>query len=151
MSHKNEMDWQRTFNVAFVTCIFIFIAAMLGFLMALFLPRPSWAAWVNVAAEWDQYRLNETQKQWFKSVTPKRPGPRCCDIADGHPTQQDHRVDGWYIPNPFHTDWDWVRVPDDAFTVPGSNPVGVATVWYAVQSNPDGTPYIRCFVPEAET
>lgn len=108
------------------------------------------SAWVSVAAEWDQYRLNETQKQWFKSVRPKHPGPACCDVADGHPTQQDHRVDGWYIPNPFHPDWDWVRVPDDAFTVPGSNPVGVATVWYGAQ-NPDGTPYIRCFVPEAET
>ena len=107
------------------------------------------SAWDKVAQEWDQYRLSESQKQWFKSVRPKGPGPHCCDIADGHPTQQEHRADGWYIPNPFHTDWDWVRVPDDAFTVPGSNPVGVATVWYRGQ-NTDGTPQIRCFVPEAE-
>ena len=125
---------------------------LLGLALAILLLSAIMArsAWDKVAQEWDQYRLNETQKQWFKSVRPKHPGPACCDIADGHPTQQDHRVDGWYIPNPFHTDWDWVRVPDDAFTVPGSNPVGVATVWYGAQ-NPDGTPYIRCFVPEAET
>jgi hypothetical protein len=108
------------------------------------------SAWDKVAQEWEPYRLNESQKNWFKSVRPKHAGPACCDIADGHPTQQDRRADGYYIPNPFHTDWDWVRVPDDAFTVPGSNPVGVATVWYGAQ-NPDGTPYIRCFVPESET
>lgn len=44
------------------------------------------AKWQNVAGEWDQYRLNETQKQWFKGVHPKRSGLACCDIADGHPT-----------------------------------------------------------------
>lgn len=108
------------------------------------------SAWDKVAGEWEPYRLTPSQKEWFKSVRPKHAGPACCDISDGHPTAQDHRLDGWYIPNPFHTNWDWVRVPDDAFTVPGSNPVGVATVWYGAQ-NPDGTPYIRCFVPESET
>jgi len=108
------------------------------------------AKWENVAQEWDKYRLTEPQKQWFKSVRPKRPGPACCDVADGHPTQQDRREDGYYIPNPYHTDWDWVRVPDDAMTTPGSNPVGVATVWYGTEQA-DGTPFIRCFVPEAET
>lgn len=145
-----EMDWVRTFKVAFVTCMFILIVAAIGFLMVLFLPRPSHATWANVAQQWEPYRLNESQRQWFKSVRPKHAGPACCDMADGHPTQQDHRLDGYYIPNPFHTDWDWVRVPDDAFTIPGNNPVGVATVWFGTQ-NTDGTPYIRCFVPESET
>jgi hypothetical protein len=109
----------------------------------------SHAAWDRVAQEWEPYRLNESQRQWFKSVRPKRPGPACCDIADGHPTKQDRRADGYYIPNPFHPDWDWVKVPDDAMTTPGSNPIGVATVWFGAQ-NDDGTPFIRCFVPEAE-
>ncbi len=108
------------------------------------------AEWKNVAGEWEPYRLDESQKRWFKSVRPKHAGPACCDIADGHPTQQDHRADGFYIPNPFHTDWAWVRVPDDAFTIPGTNPIGVATVWYGTEQG-DGTPYIRCFVPESET
>ncbi len=129
----------------------IAICVVFGLLLILFLPRPVHARWEHVAGEWDQYRLNEQQRQWFKSVRPNRAGPACCDIADGHPTDSDHRKDGWYIPNPFHTDWDWVRVPDDAFTTPGTNPVGVATVWYGAAENSDGTPYIRCFVPESET
>lgn len=109
------------------------------------------AAWDRVAQEWEPYRLNEQQRQWFKSVHPKGPGPSCCDIADGHPTQQDHRADGYYIPNPKHPDHDWVRVPESAMTTPGSNPVGVATVWFGRGEDADGNPYIRCFVPEAET
>ncbi len=122
----------------------------LALLVLLFSAIWAHAAWVNVAGEWEPYRLNEAQKHWFSTVRPKRAGPACCDVADGHPTQQEHRVDGWYIPNPFHTDWEWVRVPDEAFTVPSNNPIGVATVWYGTEQS-DGKPYIRCFVPEAET
>ena len=113
---------------------------------------PAHAEWKNVAGEWDQYRLNETQRKWFKSVRPKGPGVPCCDIADGHPTMAEHRTDGWYIPNYFHPDWDWVRVPDEAMTTPGTNPIGVATVWFGGGGpQEDGTPFIRCFVPESET
>jgi hypothetical protein len=121
-------------------------AAIIGFALHVIAVQ---AAWVNVAGEWDQYRLNESQKQLFKTVRPKRAGSSCCDIADGHPTQAEHRLDGWYVPNPFHTDWAWVRVPEDAFTTMGTNPVGVATLWYGTEQS-DGTPYIRCFVPESE-
>lgn len=129
--------------------IFFCILLMLGLLLYTVLPRPSHAAWQNVAGEWDQYRLNDSQRKWFESVRPKRAGPACCDIADGHPTMAEHRADGWWIPNYFHPDWDWVRVPDEAMTTPGTNPVGVATVWVGSQQA-DGTPFIRCFVPESE-
>lgn len=108
------------------------------------------AEWAVVAQEWEPYRLNESQRQWFKSVRPKAPGPACCDIADGHPTMADHRVDGWYIPNPKHTDI-WVKVPEGAMTTPGTNPIGVATVWFGAYDVLEDRPYIRCFVPESET
>lgn len=110
----------------------------------------STAAWKNVAEEWDKYRLNDAQKEWFKSLHPKRPGPACCDQADGHPTDAEQRADGfWYVPNPYHTDWPWVKVPEDALTIPANNPIGVPTVWYGAE-NPDGTPFIRCFVPGSD-
>ncbi len=117
---------------------------------------PALAKWENVVQEWQPYfdkmapDQQDKVKKWFNAVRPKRAGPACCAINDGHPTQADHRTDGWYIPNPFHTDWDWVKVPDDAFTVPGTNPMGIAIVWYGTEQS-DGTPYIRCFVPESET
>src|ERR1017187_3768976 len=104
-----------------------------GVVLAVLWVGAAHAEWKNVAGEWDQYRLNETQKQWFKSVHPNRAGPACCDMADGHPTMAEHRIDGWYVPNYFHPDWDWVRVPDEAMTKPGNNPVGVATVWLGPQ------------------
>jgi hypothetical protein len=113
------------------------------------LGQPLLADWKKVAGEWDKYRLNESQRSWFKTVKPKA-GVPCCDVADGHPTEMEHRADGFYIPNPFHTDWPWIKVPEDALTIPGTNPIGVATVWYGAGSNSDA-PYIRCFVPESET
>lgn len=125
----------------------VMVVAVIIFLVTLVSRSP--AAWDRVAQEWEPYRLNEQQRQWFKSVHPKAPGPACCDVADGHPTQQDHRADGYYVPNPRHTE-QWLRVPDGAMTTPGSNPVGVATVWFGAY-DADDIPYIRCFVPEAET
>ena len=119
-------------------------------LLALVISLPATAAWQKVAQEWEPFRLNEMQKQWFQNVRPKRPGPRCCDVADGHPTAMDHRVDGYYIPNPFHRDMPWLKVPEDALTEGGTNPVGVATVWFGAE-NKEGIPFIRCFVPESET
>ena len=109
------------------------------------------ADWTKVAGEWEQYRLNESQRQWFKSVHPKAPGPACCDIADGHPTMAERRGNDWYVPNFKHPDLPWVRVPESAMTTPGTNPVGVATVWFGRGEDSDGNPYIRCFVPESET
>ena len=108
------------------------------------------SAWDRVAQEWEPYRLTEQQKQWFKTVRPKGPGPACCDIADGHPTQAERRGNDWYVPNFKYPDHPWVRVPESAMTTPGTNPVGVATVWFGRGEDADGNPSIRCFVPESE-
>src|ERR1700722_1278026 len=118
-------------------------AAPLMLVSAVTTARP---AWNRVVQEWETYHLTESQRQWFKSVRPKAPGPACCDIADGHPTTADHREDGWYVPNPRHPQ-EWLRVPDTAMTTPGTNPVGVATVWFGSFDAADH-PYIRCFAPE---
>jgi hypothetical protein len=112
---------------------------------------PAHANWDRVAGEWEQYRLNETQMNWFKSVRSKQ-GVPCCDISDGHPTVMERRKDGIYIPDPLHTDGPWLPVPKEAMTIPPNNPVGVATVWYVVFTNQyDREIHIRCFVPESET
>ena len=112
---------------------------------------PAHAKWDRVAGEWEQYRLNEGQMNWFGSVKSKQ-GVACCNIADGHPTEMQRREDGVYIPDPMHTDGPWLLVPKEAMTVQGTNPVGVAVVWYVIQiTQDDRNIHIRCFVPEAET
>jgi hypothetical protein len=112
------------------------------------------AAWQNVASEWDQYRLNDSQKQWYKSVRNKANVP-CCNVADGHPTEQRRADDGHYqVPDPRpYRPGEWLNVPPEAMTTPANNPIGVATVWYVIQleGQPDEKVYIRCFVPEAES
>ena len=136
--------------LAVVIGIFI-MCGLVGLCMVLFLPRPSWAAWDRVAGEWEPYRLNESQMNWFRSVRNKQ-GVRCCDISDGHPTEMQRREDGIYIPDPLHKDGPWLLVPKEAMIVQGTNPVGVATVWYVIQNTQDDRYiHIRCFVPEAET
>lgn len=112
---------------------------------------PAHAAWDRVAGEWEPYRLNEGQMNWFGSVKSKQ-GVPCCSIADGHPTEMQRREDGIYIPDPMHKTGPWLLVPKEAMTVPPNNPVGVATVWYVIQiSQTDREIHIRCFVPESET
>jgi len=110
---------------------------------------PAEARWAQVAQEWEPYRLNESQRAWFKSI--KAPnGVPCCDISDGHPTKMQRRADGIYIPDPIHLEEprQWIKVPDEAIVKGATNPVGVATVWYVPQGS--DTVYIRCFVPESE-
>ena len=105
------------------------------------------ADWTKVAGEWEQYRLDESQVGWFKSI--KAPnGVPCCDISDGHPTEMERRADGIYIPDPHHAGI-WLMVPEERVVKGASNPVGVATVWYVDYPN-TGTIFIRCFVPESE-
>ncbi len=119
----------------------------IGLLMVL--TSPLSAKWINVAGEWDQYRLNEGQRKWFNGVRAPS-GVPCCDIADGHPTQMEHRQDDKYwIPDPIHLDEprQWIKVPDEAVVKNVINPVGVATVWWVQQAD---SVYIRCFVREAE-
>ena len=117
--------------------------------------RSASAAWINVAGEWDQYRLNESQMNWFRNVRAKN-GVPCCSISDGHPTEMKRAVSAegvneYWIPSPIHSG-DWLLVPPAAYTIPPNNPIGVATVWYIVQNpaTPQATVYIRCFVPENE-
>ncbi len=148
----------------------VLAVAIVVFLLAL--GMRAHAAWVNIAGEWDQYRLNESQRAWFKTVRAKN-GVPCCDVADGHPTAMEHcgdgtpnrelkpgernvcennRGDAYYVPDPRDPKSDWLKVPDDAMTKPPNNPIGVATVWYVLY--PPGTNpevYIRCFVPENES
>ena len=109
------------------------------------------AKWINVAGEWDAYRLNDSQRAWFKNVRSSS-GVPCCDIADGHPTAMDRREDGYYIPDPRDATKEWLKVPEEALTRQKINPIGVATVWYVIYS-PGTQPevYIRCFVPENES
>lgn len=128
----------------------VLVLGLCAMWLILLLVEAAPAAWQHVAQEWEPYRLNELQRQWFTTVRPKRPGPRCCDVADGHPTQQDHRVDGYYVPDPDRPGGAWLKVPEDAFTQGGTNPVGVATVWFGAVGT-DGFRFIRCFVPEAES
>lgn len=54
-----------------------------------------------------------------------------------------------WIPNPINPTGEWIKVPPEALTVPPTNPIGVATVWYVVQNGIDL--HIRCFVPESES
>jgi hypothetical protein len=120
--------------------------ALLGILLGI--GQQAYANWNRVAADWDQYQLNESQRAWFKSIKNRQNVP-CCDIADGHPTEMRRRADGGYqIPDPLHPGGEWLDVPTTAMTHPANNPIGIATVWYSLQY-PDVV-YIRCFVPEAE-
>jgi hypothetical protein len=131
--------------LAVVIGFFIMCGAMgFGLLLLTQLVR---ADWQKVAGEWEQYRLNETQMNWFKSVRSKN-GVPCCDISDGHPTEMKRHEDGIYIPDPMHTGGPWMIVPKEAMTIPGNNPIGVAVVWFVVQNGK--TVHIRCFVPESE-
>jgi hypothetical protein len=141
MPHKPELYWQRTFKVAFVTGVLIFIAAMFGLLVVLFLPRPSWAAWVNVAQEWEPYKLTPEQRLWFKKVRSPH-GVPCCDWSDGHPTEADARSDNHYwVP----INGAWHQVPTEAVIYDVGNPIGEPVVWY-IRQGPDAV-FIRCFVP----
>jgi hypothetical protein len=108
---------------------------------------PVRAEWKNVAGEWEQYKLNESQMQWFKSLKSRNGNVPCCNIADGHPTEIKRLEDGYWIPNPINPSV-WMKVPDTALTTPKTNPIGVAVVWYVRNGEPE--PQIRCFVPEAE-
>lgn len=143
-----QTTFEKLLLIAVITGVFVG-CAMVGF--GLFLATRAHANWDRVAGEWEQYRLNEGQMNWFRAVRNKQ-GVPCCDISDGHPTEMERREDGIYIPDPIHVGGPWLLVPKEAMTTPGGNPVGVATVWYVIQSKQDDQYiHIRCFVPEAET
>ena len=82
-------------------------------------------------------------RAWFKSV--KAPnGIPCCDIADGHGTDEELRADGTtWIPNPLN-EAVWMQVPPESIVYEAGNPTGRAVVWWVRQGA--DTVYIRCFV-----
>jgi hypothetical protein len=143
-------DRNKEHILVYGICAAVFIAcAAVGF--GLFLITRAHANWDRVAGEWESYRLNEGQMNWFGSVRSKQ-GVPCCSIADGHPTMMERREDGIYIPDPLHISGPWLLVPKEAMTVPPNNPIGVATVWWVIQIKQDDRYiHIRCFVPESET
>lgn len=146
MKYRLDPETFAGFVLSIVVAIGLTLLLVVGFRHYILLAH---ADWTKVAGEWEQYRLNESQMQWFGSVRSKHKVP-CCSIADGHPTQMEHRADGYYIPDPKAAPGSpWLRVPDEAMTTPSNNPIGVATVWW-VDHGAEGI-YIRCFVPESET
>ena len=82
-------------------------------------------------------------RSWFKGV--KAPsGVPCCDIADGHGTDEDVRPDGTtWVPNPLKTD-EWMQIPPEAIVYEAGNPTGRAVIWWVRQG--EGVVYVRCFV-----
>ena len=83
-------------------------------------------------------------RQWFqKQRSPQ--GVPCCNIADGHPTEDDIRGNFYFVPNPMDENGPWVKVPPEAVIQNSKNPNGSAVVWYVIQNG--NTIYVRCFVP----
>lgn len=143
----SRTDHVRSVKVLMTSLAFV-IACLLFILLAVWEVTHAHADWKRVAGEWEQYRLNESQMQWFKSVRSKQ-GVPCCNIADGHPTEMKRLEDGYWIPNSLQPTGAWLKVPELALTIPPNNPIGVAVVWY-VQNGVDSI-QIRCFVPENES
>jgi hypothetical protein len=103
------------------------------------------ADWSRVADQWDGYNLTEDQKRAMGFAHSARPGPRCCDPADGYPVDAELRRDGWWVPT-IDAPGQWTRVPEELY-VPGANPVGKPIVWWTPSG---GTPReLRCFWPGA--
>lgn len=98
---------------------------------------------VTVAAkDSGQYAQSDPAvREWFKSVKNKS-GVSCCDISDGHRTEEERRGNSYWVP----INGNWTRVPDEAVIYDAGNPVGQAVVWYSAYSNEI---HIRCFVPGA--
>lgn len=79
-------------------------------------------------------------RSWFKSVRSPH-GVPCCDEADGHRTTWRATAAGTYeVP----LEGEWIPVPPEAVIHNAGNPVGEAVVWYV---KPQGTIFVRCFVP----
>jgi hypothetical protein len=95
-------------------------------------------------------------RSWFESIKSPNGGP-CCSIADGHPTDYEHRADGYWIPTPElpASHENWMKVPPESIVYSKENPVGMAVVWYVPYRNapPNGPTvqwYIRCFIAGSE-
>jgi hypothetical protein len=99
------------------------------------------------AGQWDN--VPDNVKSWFKSIRSPH-GVPCCNISDGHQTEEDIRGNAYWIPNPAALGpIEWMEVPAEAVVYNAGNPTGGAVVWYVIQG--PGQVYVRCFVPGSGT
>ncbi len=100
-------------------------------------------ATTHYAGEWDN--IDPAVRSWFRNL--KSPhGVPCCNIADGHRTEEDIRGNSYWIPNPAALGAiEWMEVPAEAVVYNSGNPTGEAVVWYTMQNGTEV--FIRCFVP----
>ena len=100
----------------------------------------------STAVHWkpEYAQVSPEIRDWFqKQRSPI--GVPCCDISDGHPTEDDIRGNFYFVPNPMDENGPWVKVPPEAVINGSKNPNGSAVVWYVIQNG--NTIYVRCFVP----
>lgn len=104
------------------------------------------AAVVTAATAFDNGGWGDVRPEvraWFKSVR-SRSGVPCCDISDGHGTDEELRADGsTWVPHPLKPD-EWMQVPAEAIVYEAGNPTGRAVIWWVRQGA--DTIYVRCFV-----
>lgn len=120
---------------------------MRGMLVSALSALPFAASAINNNGQWDNVAPNI--RSWFKGVRSPQ-GVPCCDISDGHRTDNDYRADGYWIPIPElpASKENWMRVPPEAVVYNAGNPTGDAVVWWVPQRSAEKTViYIRCFVP----
>ncbi len=100
-------------------------------------------ATTHYAGEWDN--VDPAVRSWFRNL--KSPhGVPCCNIADGHRTEEDIRNNQYWVPDPSALGAiEWIPVPPEAVVYNSGNPTGEAVVWYTMQT--PGEVFIRCFVP----
>ena len=103
------------------------------------------ADWSRVAEEWGP--VPPSWGPWFGTVrSPK--GVPCCNVADGHPTDEDWKTDGeTWVPHPLPDRvGQWIKVPADVIIHNAGNPTGRAIAWWVQRADqPDGI-FWRCFV-----
>lgn len=107
----------------------------------------AWAEWTaQLAAEWDTVYPNgvpDTVKSWFRTVK-SRNGVPCCDISDGHHTDEEIRADGsTWVPHPLK-EGQLMQIPPEAIVREAGNPTGRAVIWWVRQGAE--IVYVRCFV-----
>lgn len=124
-------------------------AVLLASFVYLIVTFPCAADWEHVAANWEPYKLTDSQKQWFSKLKPRTGAIPCCSVADGVPADDWERryddttqVSMHYWVN---VNGKWLQVPDEAVIKDAGNPVGVPVVWFYHDSSG-----IRCFVPGLE-
>jgi hypothetical protein len=88
--------------------------------------------------QWNNYRLSDQQKAWFKTVLDSL-GNTCCDGADGYPVDYETRENKYWV----HFRGQWLEVGERAVKRQ-PNPIGEGVAWFYYL---DGNLSVRCFVP----